>query len=277
VNEWVFTYGPPAELIADNGRQFTSRFFQDVCKILTIHNSFTTTYHPQTNGQVERFNRTILSALRTYIADHPRDWDLYSSALTYAYNSSPQTSTALAPFELVLSRPPGPLAVRKPVGEPQEQRSFKAKWKTWLQKAIAETKDKLIAAQQRYKRNYDKKLRRNSETIEADDFVFLRVERRDPNETRHKLAPIADGPYKVKSVNNDNKTLVIYYDDGNVETVSRSRVVKAPRSTSDPKIDVQPSTLDVTIADYPKSEEMNAQHLSGTAPKPLRMPGVFKA
>lgn len=52
VNSWVLSYGPPTALIAENGRQFTSRFFQDVCKILNVHNSFTATYHPQTNGQV---------------------------------------------------------------------------------------------------------------------------------------------------------------------------------------------------------------------------------
>ena len=83
VTHWVFSYGPPADLIADNGRQFTSRFFLDVCRILNVHNAFTTTYYPQTNGQVERFNRTILSALRTYIGDHPKDWDLYSPCLLY--------------------------------------------------------------------------------------------------------------------------------------------------------------------------------------------------
>lgn len=107
---WVFTYGPPTELIADNGRQFTSRFFQDVCKILNVDNLFTT-YHAQTKDQVERFNRTILSALRSDTADHPHDWDLYYLALTYAYNCQPQSSTNLARFELVLFKPLGPLAM----------------------------------------------------------------------------------------------------------------------------------------------------------------------
>ena len=81
IDNWVFNYGPPTELISDNGSCFASRFFLDVCRILSIKNHFTTTYHPQANGQVERYNRTILSALRTYVADHPRDWDclLYTS------------------------------------------------------------------------------------------------------------------------------------------------------------------------------------------------------
>ena len=87
VNHWVFAYGPPAELIADNGKQFTSKFFLDVCRILNVHNAFTTTYHPQTNGQVERFNRTIMSAVRSYVNEHPRDWDLYTSSICLLYTS----------------------------------------------------------------------------------------------------------------------------------------------------------------------------------------------
>ena len=84
VNDWVFQYGPLTELISENGGCFTSKFFLNVCSILSIKNNFTTTYHPQANGQVERYNRTILATLRTYVADHPKDWDLYTDALTYA-------------------------------------------------------------------------------------------------------------------------------------------------------------------------------------------------
>ena len=82
VNEWVFNYGPPKELISGNGGCFTCNFFLDVCIILSIKNNFTTTYYPQAKGQIERYKRTILAALRTYVADHPNDWYLYTDALT---------------------------------------------------------------------------------------------------------------------------------------------------------------------------------------------------
>ena len=263
VTHWVFSYGPPADLIADNGRQFTSRFFLDVCRILNVHNAFTTTYHPQTNGQVERFNRTILSALRTYIGDHPKDWDLYSSAITFAYNCQPQSSTDIAPFDLVLSLPPGPLALEVSRSEPSSTTDFKTKWKAWLEKALTETRAKLKAAQDRYKRNYDRRLRRDNETIKPEDSVYLRVERRDEAETRHKLAPIAKGPYRVKAVDNRSKTVVIEYDDHSVENVSRSRVVLAPKRITPQELQesTRPSLITETIPDYPASEETNRQHV----------------
>ncbi|CDF32470.1 unnamed protein product [Chondrus crispus] len=112
VHHWVFVYGPPVKLLSDNGTQFTARFFQNVCRILGIRNVFTTTYHPQANGQVERFNRTLTSALRKYVGEHPKDWDLFSDAVTFAYNTQVHRTTNIAPFELVLARAPRSIALQ---------------------------------------------------------------------------------------------------------------------------------------------------------------------
>lgn len=67
VNHFVFSFGPPLDLVTENGSWFASRFFQDVCKILNVHNLFTIIYHTQSNCQVERFIPTILSTLHAYI------------------------------------------------------------------------------------------------------------------------------------------------------------------------------------------------------------------
>jgi transposase InsO family protein len=111
-HHWVFVYGAPRLLLSDNGTQFNSKFFQACCQILGIHQKFTTAYHPQCNGQVERFNRTILSQLRKYIGEHQNDWDLFNGALTYAYNTQVHTPTGCTPFELILSRPPSTLILQ---------------------------------------------------------------------------------------------------------------------------------------------------------------------
>ena len=75
VENWVFAYGPPEAVISDNGKQFAAKFLQAVCGLLGISNVFTSTYHPQTNGQVERYNRKILAMLRNYVNEHQSDWD----------------------------------------------------------------------------------------------------------------------------------------------------------------------------------------------------------
>jgi Integrase zinc binding domain/Integrase core domain len=62
-DHWAYVYGPPVSFLTDNGPQFTAKFFQAVCGELGIQKIFTTAYHPQTNGPVERYNRTILASL----------------------------------------------------------------------------------------------------------------------------------------------------------------------------------------------------------------------
>jgi transposase InsO family protein len=113
-DHWVYAYGAPRHVLTDNGPQFTAKFFHAVCRELGIEKAFATAYHPQINGQVERFNRTILNSLRGYIAENQKNWDEFTSALTFAYNASVHAAIGLAPFELILSRPPVTLSTEKP-------------------------------------------------------------------------------------------------------------------------------------------------------------------
>lgn len=67
VTHWVMDYGPPQRLLSNNRKQFTSEFFHHICELLGTTNVLTKTYHPQTNGQAERYNHTIIARLRNYI------------------------------------------------------------------------------------------------------------------------------------------------------------------------------------------------------------------
>ena len=214
IRDWVFVYGPPIQLLSDNGRQFTSRLFTEISRVLGIRNSFTTTYHPQCNGQVERFNRTILAALRHYIDDHPKDWDLFTDALTFAYNTQPHRSTNLAPFELVLSRPPVPLSLKcKPaVEEIPTGSQFATKWRIWFEALMSTAQEDLRRTQQQYKKNFDERLRKATESLEPGGLVFLRKDYSNPRKgSRHKLAPLVTGPYEIISVS--THTVVIKIGD----------------------------------------------------------------
>eukprot|EP00171_Calliarthron_tuberculosum_P013936 IDg13936t1 len=161
VVHWVFCYGPPVTLLSDNGPPFDSKFMQKVCIALGVRNNFTTTYHPRANGQVERYNRTILSALRRYVAEHPQHWDLFTDALTFAYNAQVHSSTGLTPFELVLSRPPHELSVAATANINAETPfQSREKWFIHLSGLIKTNKTALDKAQSRYKKNFDDRLRR---------------------------------------------------------------------------------------------------------------------
>ena len=227
VNEWVFKYGAPRHLLSDNGSQFISDLFHRVCAMLKVQNSMTLTYHPQTNGQTERFNRTLVAMLRCYVEDHPKDWCKYVRALTYAYNSAIHRATSATPFDLVLSRSPPDFTVSQPVRLGGRRA---AKWNRHdhvarLRVALAKATASLKKHQARYKRDFDRRVR-PSMTLTTDDKVYLDV---TDGVKKDKLSYGVAGAFDVLEVDQENKTVTI--QRGNVtERVSMNRVTRAPRS-----------------------------------------------
>ena len=122
--EWVFVYGPPQSLLSDNGPQFTAKLFREACRLMGVRNVYTSTYHPQTNGLVERMKRTLVGMLQNYVADHQRVWDYYLPALDFAYNRCVHRTTQTTPFDLVLSRPPPALGAEHLTASPELKPRF---------------------------------------------------------------------------------------------------------------------------------------------------------
>lgn len=102
---------PPKRFLSDIINNFTSSFFHKVYHILFIVKLFTTTYHPQCNLKVERFNRTIINGLHHYIAYVPKYFDLLTDVLILYYNTKVSKTTKITPFELFLSRPQSSLPI----------------------------------------------------------------------------------------------------------------------------------------------------------------------
>lgn len=179
VTHWTFVYGSPVELLSDKGKQFASRFFQDVCCIFDEKTLFTMMYHPQCNGQVERFDRTLLSSLRCYVADHPKIWDLYMDAFTFAYNTQVYQTTGVSPFELVLSRTPPPVALESQatLGNFPSVGDYRQKWKQWLAKLVPAARKSMARAQAACKKDFKARLRGGrTPPIAAIQHFFVRKE-----------------------------------------------------------------------------------------------------
>lgn len=102
--EFFFRFSVPEQLHSDQGRQFESQLIAEVCKLLKINKTRTTPYHPQGDGLVERFNRTLLDMLATTVKDHKGTWEDHIRAVCMAYNTSGQHTTGYTPFFLIYGR-----------------------------------------------------------------------------------------------------------------------------------------------------------------------------
>lgn len=78
LHEVFLRYGKPRRLLSDHGSQFLSKMVQEMCKMRNIAKIQSTSYHPQTDGLVERFNHTLCVMLSMYCHDKPSEWDFSS-------------------------------------------------------------------------------------------------------------------------------------------------------------------------------------------------------
>jgi transposase InsO family protein len=99
-------YGFPERIHSDQGADFQSKLIQTLCNLLGIKKSRTTPYHPQGNGQCERFNRTLLQMLGTLESTKKQDWRSHVAPLAHAYNCTRSEATGMSPYFLMFGRDP---------------------------------------------------------------------------------------------------------------------------------------------------------------------------
>jgi hypothetical protein len=99
--ELICKYGAPKELWSDRGKSFIGEVAKYLTDLFQIKQKFTSGYHPQTNGLTERFNRTIIDESAKAVNDEKDDWADWLPAKVFAYNTTVQSSTGYAPFELI--------------------------------------------------------------------------------------------------------------------------------------------------------------------------------
>ncbi|CAC5392160.1 unnamed protein product [Mytilus coruscus] len=104
VTEVFCRFGMPSQIHSDQGREFESELFAQVCSLLNIEKTRTCPYRPQSDGLVERMNRTLIQMLSIFVNDNRNDWDDHLPFLLMAYRSTIQDSTGFSPFKMLFGR-----------------------------------------------------------------------------------------------------------------------------------------------------------------------------
>jgi hypothetical protein len=192
LREWRF--GIPKSIVSDRDVQFTSIFWTELFKLYGTELKFSTTYHPQSDGQTERTNRTLQDVLRSYVADDPDGWDDNVWHVEAAINSTAQVSTGEAPHTLLFGRP-----MNLPINILTEQTSrapvVNETYKSQAER-ISKARQHLIEAQERQKKYAD--INRRDVSFNVGDYVWVSTGNlRKPGDEDSKLKHKYAGPYKV--------------------------------------------------------------------------------
>src|SRR3569832_2103860 len=144
-------------------QNFTSSLVTSVCRLLHVQKVFTTPYHPQCNGMVKRFNRTLIDLLSKLCASHSYQWENYLPLALFAYRMSVHASTGYSPFYIVYGHfTKNPFkALLSPedsqflTNSPVKTCHYITNLKHTLQKTIAQVKTSIDKAQVAQKNQYN--------------------------------------------------------------------------------------------------------------------------
>ena len=225
LNEVICRYGCPLDLHSDQGRNFQSNIFKELCEMLEIRKTRSSPRNPKSNGQPERFNRSLLPMIRSYLKGQQKEWDLHLGCLAGAYRMTPHESTTLTPNMLMLGR-----EVRMPyeviLNNTTSQREpitsygeYVSQLRSKLNKSHEVARKHLQNTAVKQKKRYDAKCVVNK--YQQGDLVWLLNEIREVD-VCSKLQPAYIGPFVISKVlsvfdcevviNAAGKTKVIHHD-----------------------------------------------------------------
>lgn len=182
---------------SDQGRQFESLLVKGICRLLQIKKTRTSPYHPQSDGLVERFNRTLLQMLATCAKANPANWEDHVRAVCFAYNTSSQASTGYSPFYLMYGREarlPIDLTFQNGPRQDVPLSDYARQLQFNLNQAYNLVRSKLGDVQCRQKALYDQKV--HGKPFSKGDLVWLHSTV-VPSYSCRKLHHPWSGPFKV--------------------------------------------------------------------------------
>lgn len=206
VDRIVSIFGIPLQLHTDQGSNFESTVFKQICNLLGIQKTRTTPLHPQSDGMVERGNRTINHMLSAFVSENQKDWDEHIYLLMLAYRSSVHETTKVTPNEMMFGRQvtlPIELVFGSPttnIDLPDCSEEYAFQLQNRIEKIHQFARENLQLSSDNMKRRYDKQS--NILQLEHGDLVWLFNPKRSKG-LCPKLQSKWEGPYSIIQKLND--------------------------------------------------------------------------
>ncbi|MES9881971.1 MAG: reverse transcriptase domain-containing protein, partial [Sedimenticola sp.] len=197
----ISVFGPPTFLLSDNGSNLVSKLMKELCKSFNIQKINSTSYHPQTQGLVERLNGIIGSGLRKHSNTTQDNWPMIISHVLYGYRSAPCKPHGKSPFEVLYGFPmttmiENALPNVKPNLPIKDRQVFEEILKGHeITRQLAY--EKMKSYRENYTQQYNKKAK--NPTFQVNNKVLLKECRLLPGKCK-KLSQRFIGPFKIVKV-----------------------------------------------------------------------------
>ena len=204
MDRYVSVFGTPASIHSDQGKEFTAEVFKELMDRLQVKHTTTPTYNPQSNGNLERFHRTLSAIIRVFCDREDPNWDQYLGPATLAYNTKQHSATGITPFSGMFGREcrlPIDLIIPTPDDQKRE-----------INVHVRETLDRFKKMYSYVRGKNEALIRRNAQLYTGKENklgVGTRVWYLAPRKVKGKPNKITDqwvGPFKI--VNKPNAVLV---------------------------------------------------------------------
>ena len=191
---------------SDNGKAFVGDLTKELMKRSHIAQAHSTTYHPQTNGLVERQNRKLVNMLRVYCSRYMTDWDKYLPQVVGAYNSTQHSTTGISPSMMLTGRERAmPLTFFYP-----EYEGKRTSPQTYVKEAIRRQQElnelcrrNTAQSQMRQRKKYDERILQ-AKPYEVGQYVWV-FQNVIPLKGTKKLLKKWRGPFMVTEVHQQGR------------------------------------------------------------------------
>src|SRR5215211_7799621 len=170
----ICQHGCPQIILSDRETHFNNNMIKNLMEKFKINHLLSTPYHPQTNGLVERFNRTLCESLAKLSLKN-NDWDRYIAPTLFAYRTTKHATTKIEPFFLVYGR-----SARLPIDLPEVENLRAENDQLFdlidhVPQIRNEAKDKVSQAQIKQKDRHDKNVKQKQLFKIGDKVLYFNI------------------------------------------------------------------------------------------------------